>query len=536
MNLFIRIKNFSLAIALLFAVGFPVAVQASGPTNIIIVICYDLNDSIAGIGGHPQAHTPNVDRLAARGVTFSNTASNVPICGPSRASLWSGLLPTTTGFYGYKQQINRWNKNPVLERSKTLFELMAYSGYRSFATGKIHHNGHSVMEVFENPDGYPGYGSAPNFGPLPNDYNDANKKHGIAPPWFPEAAREVSGWGDGFGPIQDIKKYGDEYRWSLFHGGQTWEYRNGHDRDPMPDEIHAEEAVDFLQKDHDKPFILTVGFSRPHSPWYAPKEYFDLFPLEDLELAPLLEGDVDDCSRILVEQQDNAQPWGWSKYRRLIDVGGKDRLLEWTQAYLACVAFVDDQFGRVLDALEGSAYAENTLVIFTSDHGYHMGEKEYVFKYSPWEESVRVPLVVAGPGVNSGGVCRKPVSLVDIYPTCVDFAKVEPQHELDGHSLRSLLEDPAGDWDGPAYSLSASASKGDVQKNVPAPDELQHFSLRTERYRYIRCRNGEEELYDHNKDPHEWTNQSTNPEYQSVLLEMREHLSEATSLNVSEAI
>ena len=520
------------AATLFLCIGILFGTEGSDSPNILIVICDDLNDSIAGIGGHPQALTPNIDRLAARGVTFSNAASNVPICGPSRASLWSGLLPTTTGFYGYKQQENRWHNNPIIKRSKTLFELMTQSGYRSFATGKVHHNGHSVMKVFENPDGYPGYGSAPNFGPLPNDYNLDNKKHGIAPPWFPEAAREISGWGDGFGPIQDIKKYGDSYRWSLFHGGETWEYRNGHDRDPMPDEVHAAEAVDFLQKEHDKPFILTVGFSRPHSPWYAPKKYFDLFPLKDLELTPILEGDVQDCSRILVEQQDNPQPWGWSKYRRLIDVGGKDRLLEWTQAYLACVAFVDEQFGRVLDALDESEYADNTLVIFTSDHGYHMGEKEYVFKYSPWEESVRVPLVVAGPGVSPGSVCPKPVSLVDIYPTCVDFANVEPRHELDGYSLRPLLENPAGHWDGPVYSLSASASKGKVEKNTPAPDALQHFSLRTERYRYIRCRNGEEELYDHLQDPHEWINQSANPEYKTVLEEMREHLSEATSLDV----
>ena len=148
------------AATLFLCIGILFGAEGSDSPNILIVICDDLNDSIAGIGGHPQALTPNIDRLAARGVTFSNTASNVPICGPSRASLWSGLLPTTTGFYGYKQQENRWHNNPIIKRSKTLFELMTQSGYRSFATGKIHHNGHSVMKVFENPDGYPGYGSA----------------------------------------------------------------------------------------------------------------------------------------------------------------------------------------------------------------------------------------------------------------------------------------------------------------------------------------------------------------------------------------
>lgn len=503
----------------------PIVKKGKGSLNILTIICDDLNDSIEGMGGHPQAKTPNIDRLMKRGVRFTNAASNVPICGPSRASMWSGLHPLTTGFYGADQQNNRWHDNPVIAQSGSLFELFTRHGYRNFATGKIHHNGHEVLEIFENEDGFPGFGTKPNFGPIPNDGDPKNKRNGVLPPWMPEGLRKKGGWGDGFGPVQDLKKYGSQYGWTMFHSGEPWEFRNGHDRDPMPDEVHAAEVVEFLGKKHDKPFIATVGFTRPHSPWYAPQEFFDLFPLEDVKLTPILPGDTEDCSKILTQQHDIAQPWGWQKYKKIMDNGGEEQLRKWTQAYLACVAFVDDQVGEVLDALEASPYADNTLIVFTSDHGYHMGEKEYVFKYSPWEESVRVPLVIAGPGVAQNQACAAPVSLVDIYPTMTDLAGVAPQHRLDGSSMRPLLENPAaGQWDGPDFSLAASASKAPIVKDQPSPAADQHFSLRTERYRYIRCRNGEEELYDHQNDPHEWVNEVTNPEFSTILATLRAKL------------
>ncbi len=509
----------------------PLEVAAEGP-NILIIVCDDLNDSISGMGGHPQALTPHIDQLAARGVTFANAASNVPICGPSRASMWSGLLPTTTGYYGYKQQVNHWNRNPIIAQSTTLFELFTSRGYRNFTTGKIHHNGHEVLEIFENEDGYPGFGSHPNFGPIPNDGKPENKRDGVVPPWMPEGAQANAGWGDGFGPLQDLKQYGPEYEWTMFYSGEPWQYRDGYNRDPMPDEVHAQEAVQFLKESHDKPFLLTVGFSRPHSPWYAPQEFFDLFPLDALELAPLLEGDLEDVSKILSQDQDIAQPWGWHKYKKVIDNGGEEQLRKWTQAYLACVAFVDHQVGEVLSALHASEYAENTLVIFTSDHGYHMGEKEYIFKYTPWEESVRVPLIIAGPSVSAGSLESHPVSLVDIYPTCLDFAQLTADGPLDGHSLRPFLTPSSGEWTGPEYSVSATASTVSVGKNLPAPASEQHFSIRTEHFRYIRCRNGEEELYNHQKDPHEWVNVVAHSEYSKVRARMRNYYSEATGITL----
>ena len=495
--------------------------------NIVIIICDDLNDSISGMGGHHQALTPNIDRLSDRGVRFLNAASNSPICGPSRASLWSGLHPVTTGLFGGKQHHNRWYNNPVLKNKPTLFETMSKSGYRNFSTGKIHHNGHEQISIFENLDGFSGFGSHPNFGPLPNDGLPKNKRHGVLPPWWPDSHRNDGGvWGDGFGPIQDVSKYGSGYGWSLFYSGLVWNYREGHNRDLMPDEVHAVEAVEFLSKKHSKPYLLTVGFSRPHSPWYAPQEFFDLYPLESVQLTPILEDDSSDCAKILTQDRDISEPWGWYKYERIMRNGGEAQLRKWTQAYLACVSFVDAQVGKILDAIELRDDADNTLVIFTSDHGYHMGEKEYVFKFSPWEESVRIPLIVSGPGIAKGLECSSPVSLIDIYPTCMDYGSVQASYGLDGFSLRELLEDPdAGVWAGPSISVAVSGSKIPVQINQPARARDQHFSLRSEHFRYIRCRNGEEEFYDHRVDPNEWTNQINNPNYRVEIHGFQNELS-----------
>jgi arylsulfatase A-like enzyme len=505
---------------------------AENQPNIIFVIADDLNDAIAGMGGHPQALTPNINRLMDKGVRFVNASCNVPVCGPSRASLWSGLSPITTGYYGYKQQQNHWNNNPVIKETVTLFEHFVANGYYNFATGKIHHNGHEKISIFKNLDGSLGFGHEGNFGPIPWDGSSEKAKDGVLGPWMPEYVKQKGSWGDGFGPIGDLKKYGSEYEWILFYNEQKWAYSDDQDRDLMPDELCAKDAVDFLKKKHEKPFLLTVGFTKPHSPWYAPKKYFDLFPLDNVMLAPMLKGDSEDCSKILTKDRDLSQPHGWGKYDKIIKSGGEQQLKKWTQAYLACVAFVDDQFGKILDALDGSPYADNTYVVLTSDHGYHMGEKEFLFKFTPWEESVRIPLVVSGPNVAVGEECKTPVSLLDIYPTLVDIAGISnnPNHEtngfpLDGNSIKPLLENPTnGTWSGYDFSYAAIASKEDVGMDSVASSKYQHFTIRTEQYRYIRCRNGEEELYDHYNDPHEWNNIASDPDLNDIMAAMRSRL------------
>ena len=501
--------------------------------NFIIIIADDLNDAVSGIGGHPQTKTPNIERVKNSGVQFINAACNVPLCGPSRASMWSGIAPHTSGYFGYKQQVNRWDNNEKLNGTITLFQHMVKNGYTNFSTGKIHHNGHEKREIFNNLDGSSGFGHEGNFGPIPWDGKEETKQLGVLPPWMPEYTRKNGSWGDGFGPIEDLKQYGPEYRWKMFYNSSGWEYREGSNRDLMPDEICAQDAVQFLEQKHEQPFFLTVGFTKPHSPWYAPKKYFESFPLESLKLVNIKKNDSEDCSKILVQDQDISQPWGWQKYDKITKSGGDLQLLKWTQAYLACVAFMDDQLGKILDSLENSPYKNNTYVIFTSDHGYHMGEKDYLFKFSPWEESARIPLLVQGPNIPMNQTVETPVSLLDIYPTITDLAGISSQPNklttklpLDGYSMRPLLENPMKEaWEGKDFTITAIASKEPVDLNKSAPNQEQHYSVRTKRHRYIYCRNGEEELYDHKTDPNEWTNIAKNIEQQKILISMRSRLS-----------
>lgn len=506
----------------------PAGKEAKMTKNIVFIVCDDLNDSIAGMGGHPQAKTPNIDRLMARGVKFTNHQANCPLCGPSRASLWSGLAPNTTGYYGYNQQKNHWRSNPILKDATTLFEHAVDGGRKVYATGKIHHNGHEDKSIFKNADGSNGFSVPPSFGPFPWDGDKKHKMWGRVHPSLPESWQtpEKRGeWDCGFGRLEDISDaFGGKGKW-MMNNGRPFHYRSDEDRSSMNDEECAKYAMEVLAEKQELPFLLAVGFSRPHSPLYVPGKYFDMFPLEDVKLAPLKENSLEGLSKSLVKDHDlGTRGYGFYKYRKVMGSGGEELLRRWTQAYLACVAFVDEQIGKVLDALEKSSHADNTMVILTSDNGYHMGEKEQLFKNSVWEESTRVPLVVAGPGVARGAVCGHPVSLVDLYPTCCDYMKLSSDpHKaigktLDGHSLRPLLEDPSSDnWGGPDYALSMLASSKTLDVDEPGKVQDQHVSIRTQRYRYILCRNGEDELYDHDNDPHEWHNLSGRPEHAELI-------------------
>lgn len=518
---------------LLFALVFPSGIFGATP-NVIVVICDDLNDSVEGFGGHPQAITPNMDRLATSGVKFLNAQCNVPVCGPSRSSLWSGLYPHTTGDYGYNQQQNAWRKNPILRDAVTVFENMTKSGYQVFATGKIHHNGHEDWSIFEDKNGVTGFKVPPSMGPYPAGQYPEYKGRGNTHPDMPLGMRGV-GWDSGFGAIRNItEEYEGTGFWKYeFGSDRVYHYETPDDRDLMPDEASAQYAAEILSQKHDKPFFLTVGLNRPHSPLHVPEKYFELYSKNQLLIPPQLAGDIDDVPTLVTESFDvGFGDYGFLKYKWVYENGGHDTMRAWLQAYLACVTFLDDQLGVILDALDKSAYAENTIVIFTSDHGHHMGEKRYLFKNSPWEESTRVPLVVSGPGISSDVAISHPVSLIDIYPTLVDYCDLEGNpnkltngKQLDGYSLRSSLENPLDhNWEGPAFALTAVASSQHVETNQPAPKHEQHYSIRSERYRYIHYRDGSSELYDHLTDPHEWYNLAGNEQYSAVVHEHRSFL------------
>lgn len=530
---------FPLLILLAFSVNLAaIGISPEEKPNIVFIICDDLNDAIAGMGGHPQAISPNLDKLAESGVTFLNAQTNCPLCGPSRASLWSGLYPHSTGYYGYKQQQNHWRRNPTLKNTVTLFEHLVNNGYLVYATGKIHHNGHEDWSIFKNKDGESGFEVGPSFGPYPwngdpatNNVND----RGVAHPDLPDNYESNSCW-DSFGPIYDISsKMDGKGTWLYNHDGEEYIYKSEEERDLMPDERCAEYAAEILSQDHDKPFFMAVGFNRPHSPCYVPQKYFDMFNIDSLQLAPYMKNDLADCATSIWKDKDlGSGNVGFYKYAKLFNADSEKALLQWTHAYLACIAFVDEQIGEVVEAVNNSRYADNTIIVVTSDHGYHMGEKEYIFKNTLWEESARIPFIVAGKGVAKGRQCSNPISLIDVYPTIVDVCGLPDnpnvngnKKPLDGNSLAPLLKHPEkGKWDGNDFAITAVSSQYVLDVDQPAPVKTQHYSIRTEKYRYIYCRNGEEELYNHKEDPYEWHNLAGDPKYDETKSELKAYIVE----------
>jgi iduronate 2-sulfatase len=541
--------------------------QGDSP-NVLFFICDDLNNALSGMGRVPFAPAPNIARIARRGAAFVNAQSNCPICMPSRNSLYSGLYPHTTGsftLWDRRETITpiattafgglKNHGRQLLSESVMMPAHFKANGYTALGCGKTLHNGRTDPRWWNEYDGGPDYG--PKL--ADNEITDAQRRMYQDEPLasYVERYRGIDRFflSDGefrhhvetaFGSLEDLCRTGKR----VVHApggadGDTFRFESDEDRDPLPDERSAQWAIAQLRKPHDRPFFLNVGFMKPHTPLNVPQTYFDRFPLDSIELPPFFENDLEDCARALIEHR----PYGFLMYG-LVMKGGVEMWRRWLQAYLACVAFVDDQVGKVLDALDASPYADDTIVVFTSDNGYHMGEKEYIFKDSLWEEGSQVPLVVGLPGGvrgggsgagNAGGrgpsgrgeggaggsgaaqvpTCTRAVSLIDVYPTLVDLCDIpEEPHEathqwpLQGHSLRPLIEEPhEGRWTGPPVALSSV--RGDTGI---------HHSVRSDRYRYTLCNNGEEELYDHHSDPHEWRNLAADAGYSDVKQELRQEL------------
>lgn len=509
-------------------------------TNVLFVVFDDLNDSISGMGGHPQAKTPNLDRLMQCGVRFTNAQCNAPICGPSRASFLSGIYPHNSGFFGYEMFANSWMKNLVLKNTRTFMEHFRENGYAVCGTGKIFHHNDEKWEVWDDTEGIRYFGVKPDFGPYPWDGTEKKRTWGYNNLPHPSLPSNFI-TDDLFARLSDIPEYRkDEAKgipgykgWIL--GKEPYKYVNAQDRDFLPDEASAQYAVNALKTGFDSPFLMCVGFIRPHAPLIVPDEFFDMFPLEEIETTTMLENDLYDCAKTLWEGTPDLWTgnFGRGRYKRLMEGGGAELLKKFTQAYLASVAFADAQLGKVLNALESSPYAENTLIVVTSDNGFHMGEKEQLYKNTVWEEAARVPLIIAGPGVKKNAQCTHPVSLIDIYPTLTDYCNISSNPhgniELDGYSLRTLLENPEEDkWDGPDIAITAVASSFPVPLDTPAQKKDQHYSVRSKRFRYVLCRNDEEELYDHDNDPYEWKNLAQHPDYNEIKKYLRKCLIEIT--------
>lgn len=486
--------------------------------NVILIVCDDLNDWVGPLGGHPQARTPNLDRFAATATNFVNAACSTPVCAPSRSSFLTGIEPYTSGNLFWKP----WHENEILANSKTLMHHFRENGYRVEGAGKLMHH--------QRPGEWDALPLRADYGPIVLQNDKA-----IAHPAVREPFASIGAIDGSFGSLGDPRM--------LEEGGPRWVYgrkkyrenkpaervefrinANG-DRDRTPDELVADWAVrrieHFSNDDTESPFFMGLGFIRPHTPMHAPDEFFDMFPIEDVQIPEILLDDERDT-----HYRDHYLPSVKGlRYHRLISEAYGSReagLREFTRAYLACTAFVDHQIGKVLDAIDESPLAENTVVVITSDHGFNIGEKAFLFKNSLWEESARVPLLVRAPGLSEpGSSVAQPVSLIDIYPTLIDLCRLsgdtrknEQGRPLDGHSLRSLISDPSNEiWGGPDATLTMLHADEESTHPLSQADyndpKMQHWSLRSARYRYIRYSDGREELYDHDTDPNEWVNLAT---------------------------
>ena len=425
---------------------------AAPKPNLLMIAVDDLNDWVGCLGGHPQTRTPNLDRLAARGLLFTNAHCNAPLCNPSRASLMTGIRPSTSGVHDNGQP---WRESPALKNAVTIPQHFRAQGYRVVGGGKIYHGA---------------YPDAPSWDEYFPD-QVKNKPNDPLPPVRPANGLPKPGNLD-WGPVN---------------------VPDGR----MGDAQVVDWALDQLNKPQAKPLLLGCGLFRPHLPWHVPGKYFDLFPLNNIVLPQVNPDDLDDVPPIGVQfakpNGDHALITGHKKWKDAV------------QAYLASIAFMDAQLGRLIDGFDRSPRAAETHIVLWSDHGWHLGEKLHWRKFSLWEESTRNVFLTVAPGITTPGTrCHRPVSLIDLYPTLNDLFGLPPRSGLEGRSLMPLLRDPSLMWDAPVLTTYFR----------------DNHSLRNERWRYTRYSDGGEELYDHRADPMEWTNLTTRPEYQTVKTQL----------------
>ncbi len=452
--------------------------------NVLFIAIDDLNDWVGCLGGHPQALTPNIDRLAARGMLFTNAHCAAPACTPSRTSLFTGQMPQNTGVWA--------NKGPKIDKIRPDAFLLpmsfSASGYRTLGTGKLGPN-RSCFETFQE----------------------------FEQRWSPLSGKQEAEY-----TSEELPSKGSEHpRHVVVHQGKCYVLPlNGMPSDRTPDESSGESfdwgpfdvpdsdfgdtkitdwAITRLKEPVDQPWFLGVGYYRPHQPLWAPQRFFDRFENSPGRLPPIREDDLDDLG-------DAGKRWALTP----VTSGAHSTVVKFDQwqaaieAYLACVTYVDHEIGRLLDVLDQTGKSQDTLIVLWSDHGWHLGEKQHWGKWTGWERATKVPLIMVPPKSQAseyapaGSRCDQPVNLIDIYPTLVEICDVTaPPHDLDGRSLVPLMRRP-----------DAHTDRQSVTMFNPG-----NGSLRTERWRYIRYADGTDELYDLEQDPNEWDNLSGSPQH-----------------------
>jgi len=466
-------KRFLCVLFLTACVGFLVSearcAEESKRPNVLFVISDDLNNSL-GCYGDPLVKSPNIDRLAERGLRFDRAYCQFPLCNPSRASLLTGLRPDQTGV---KENATHFRK--VVPDVVTLPQLFAKNGYFVARVGKLYHYGVPTQIGTDGLDDPESWQKVVN--PRGRDKDDEDK----------------------------ISTIGQNRN---FGGTLSWLAADGTD-DEQTDGIGAAEAIKLLKANKDKPFFLAVGFYRPHTPYVAPKKYFENYPLDKIPLFADAEKDREDIPAPALSVRTANYSMSEKTQR------------EAKQAYYASIEFMDAQVGKLLDALDDLGLAGNTIVVFTSDHGYHLSEHGQWQKQSLFEESARVPLVIAAPGMKAKGKATKGiVELIDLYPTLADLCGLEMPQAKPGKSAKPLLDNP--NQKGKEGAVTQVRRGGGMMKGEPLPG----YSLRTQRYRYTEWDGGEKgvELYDHENDPAERTNLANDPGHAKVLAELKGRL------------
>lgn len=445
--------------------------STSGQPNILFILIDDHPAHMISLLDESVVHTPNMERLAARGTWFSRAYNAAPVCAASRAAFLTGVHPSNSGAY-YNAQ--GWTRTEAsISRATIMQAHFKQHGYLTAGYGKIDHTPYQR----DTADAY-----TPGFRIFHRDQSQGiNTDADLVPHIIPGTLRipDPDYLATRFGALPD-----------------DW------DRDDptklQEDTLHANRTIEFLGMAHEQPFFVTCGFWRPHSERIVPKRYFDMYPLENIKIPEsYLAGDLEDVPA--------AARWRATKRGTHAALVNNGLWRENLRSFYAATTYVDEQIGRVLDALESSPYADNTIIVFASDNGFHAGEKDMWSKFALWEQTNRVVFGISVPGLPVQ-LSQTPVGLIDIYPTLLALADLPlpgPQ-KLDGIDLSSILSGERIERGRPVVSTYGRGN----------------HSIRDGRFRYIRYRNGDEELYDHHRDRHEWHNLADNPAFSAVKTDL----------------
>ena len=413
------------------APGDPAA-KPVGKPNVLFIAVDDLNHWVGYLGRNRQTITPNLDRLAGRGVWFTRSYCAAPVCNPSRAALMSGLRPGASAVYD-----NADDFRPRIPPEITLCTAFRKAGYFDCGAGKIYHG----------------------------------------------SAHRPEEWDDYLGRIDRTSE--DKGRGAPVLAGKLDITPLDCADEAMPDHGFVNYGIEQLNRKHEKPFFLAVGITKPHLPWSVPRKYYEMHPLEKIELPPYREDDLSDLPPIARQMaRSNGD-------HEAILKAGTETWKQAIRAYLAAITFCDAEIGRLMDAFDKSAYRDTTIVCFWSDHGWHLGEKHHWRKFALWEETTRAPHIWVVPGLTPpNGRCDRTVDYMSIYPTLCDLCGIPVPAHVQGKSIRALLADPKAPWSEPAITTY----------------RFENHTVRTPEWRYTRYADGGEELYDETGDPYEWTN------------------------------